>query len=550
MSQADSPADRDDSAQRSPDANPQPDAPGPADTNKADADACPTDPQPAEQAGAEAGQDQREQDNTAEGPSPDAGAQTPDPGKGDGRPPTAEPASETGDEEKGKGKARPAVVARYGQMGYLGEFRCNADPLPAAGEKVVVRTDRGVELAEVLSRVGPGEDPFSIAPQQLRKYLDACGSEYPFRRGGRVLRLANHQDVIDQRHLDQSAREETVFCQQQIHELGLEMKLVCTEHLLGGERIVFYFTAENRVDFRDLVRRLASRYHTRIEMRQVGARDEARLVADYERCGQRCCCQQFLKHLRPVSMRMAKTQKATLDPNKISGRCGRLMCCLRYEDECYNDLKKRLPPRNQWVRTEAGVGRVVNKQVLTQLVQLQMADGSQLAIHNDEILERNVDAPTRWQKERDKPPPKPKKPERMRHQGPKLRDQVAPTGQAEPDKDDTKPAEAAEAPTAEPPAKPKADKPEQSGESGGSGQAKGRSKRRRRKKPNRSGGGGAGQGQKTSGGGSGSGGGGGSRSGGGGKSGKSGKSRRRRRRKPRGGGSGSSGGSSSGGSGG
>jgi len=108
------------------------------------------------------------------------------------------------------------------------------------------------------------------------------------------------------------------------------MKIVAAEHLLGGERIIFYFTSETRVDFRELVRALAQEYHTRIEMRQVGARDEAKLIADYERCGRLCCCAAYMKDLKPVSMRMAKQQKATLDPTKISGRCGRLMGCRRY----------------------------------------------------------------------------------------------------------------------------------------------------------------------------------------------------------------------------
>jgi hypothetical protein len=132
----------------------------------------------------------------------------------------------------------------------------------------------------------------------------------------------------------------------------------------------------------------------------VGARDEARLVGDYERCGQRCCCQEYLKDLKPVSMRMAKVQKATLDPSKISGRCGRLMCCLRYEDECYKDLKKQLPRKNIWVRTTEYIGRVVDCQIITQLVRLQLKDNSYVAVPNESILERNIDPedPTQGEK--------------------------------------------------------------------------------------------------------------------------------------------------------
>ncbi len=285
------------------------------------------------------------------------------------------------------------LVARYGLMRQIGEFHHNLEKPPAPGTKVVVRTERGVELATVILPIGEMECKRCITYDRLNRFLAACGPEYPFRKEGKVLRLANSQDIIDQKHLDSSAHEETTFARQQIRELNLDMRLVKVEHLLGGERIIFYFTAETRVDFRELVRRLASQYRTRIEMRQVGARDEARIAADYERCGRRCCCQEYLKDLKPVSMRMAKTQKATLDPSKISGRCGRLMCCLRYEDETYEDLRKRLPRKNIWVRTEKLVGRVIDTQIITQLVRLLLADNTQAVVANEDIIERDVEPP-------------------------------------------------------------------------------------------------------------------------------------------------------------
>ena len=289
-----------------------------------------------------------------------------------------------------------AIVVRYGLMRYLGQFAHNLERTPPLGTRVVVRTERGVELGEVIIGVtGVTGEPcgMSITPQRLAEFLRASGPDYPFRREGKVLRPANAQDVIDQRHLETSAREEGNYCRQQIKELGLPMKLVTVEHLLGGERIVFYFSSEQRVDFRELVRRLAAQFRTRIEMRQVGARDEARLVGDYERCGQRCCCQDFLKDLKPISMRMAKTQKATLDPSKISGRCGRLMCCLRYEDAVYEELRKKLPRKNTWVRTADMVARVVDTQILTQLVRVAKVDNTQVVIANEDIIERNVEPP-------------------------------------------------------------------------------------------------------------------------------------------------------------
>jgi cell fate regulator YaaT (PSP1 superfamily) len=167
--------------------------------------------------------------------------------------------------------------------------------------------------------------------------------------------------------------------------MNLPMKIVDAEHILGGERIVFYFMSDGRVDFRDLVRKLAQEYQTRIEMRQIGARDEAKILGDVESCGQKCCCIRYLKSLKPVNMRMAKLQKATLDPSKISGYCGRLKCCLRYEDETYTELKKRLPPRNTLVNTPEGKGRIIDYQVLAQMVMVELETGKRATIPRAEI---------------------------------------------------------------------------------------------------------------------------------------------------------------------
>jgi len=302
-----------------------------------------------------------------------------------------------------RGPAGLTLVARYGLMRQLSEFRHTFEKSPSPGTKVVLRSERGVELGEVVAGVSTDTCPRCISPEQIGRYIQANGPEYPFRRDGKVLRIANPQDLVDYRHLESSAREEGAYCTQQIKELGLKMKLVTVEHLLGGELIIFYFLAEQRVDFRKLVRNLASQYHTRIEMRQVGARDEARLVADYERCGQRCCCQEFLKNLKPVSMRMAKTQKATLDPSKISGRCGRLMCCLCYEDATYHELKAKLPYKNTWVRTPELVGCVTGTQILTQLVELRLPNHSRVAVPNEDIIERDIEPPAGGEAQQDPP---------------------------------------------------------------------------------------------------------------------------------------------------
>ena len=290
----------------------------------------------------------------------------------------------------------PSLVVRYGLMRHIGEFRHNLKITPLPSSKVVVRTERGVELGTVVrpvTRQDSAAGPNTMTAETLNKFLDSNGPDYPFRRGGRVLRAANHQDIVDFQHLQTSAVEAGKYCQQKIREKKLPMRLVTTEHMLGGGRIVFYFNAESRVDFRELVRDLASQFRTRIEMRQVGARDEARLVADYERCGQRCCCQQYLKDLKPVSMRMAKVQKATLDPSKISGRCGRLMCCLRYEDVCYEELRKNLPRRNTWLRTEDCIGKVIDSQIITQLVRLWLPNNTQVVVSIEDIIERDLPEP-------------------------------------------------------------------------------------------------------------------------------------------------------------
>ena len=136
----------------------------------------------------------------------------------------------------------------------------------------------------------------------------------------------------------------------------LPMQLVDVEHLFGGERIVFYFLAENRVDFRELVKSMAREFHTRIELRQIGVRDEAKLLADYGDCGKPVCCNTHMAVMPPVSMRMAKLQKSTLDPSKISGRCGRLKCCLRFEQDVYEEFQRELPPVGSRVVDREGAG--------------------------------------------------------------------------------------------------------------------------------------------------------------------------------------------------
>ncbi len=273
-------------------------------------------------------------------------------------------------------KPPTSIVVRFGVMKLVGEFPYKGDAKPGCGSKIVLRSHRGVELGEMLtSTCANAGCSKSVTRQEMLEYIENSGGrEYPFFTRGKIIRIATVED-IQRESANGSLRQAMVKkANERAEEVGLEMKVIEAEPILGGETLTFYFRAEDRVDFRDLVRALAEDYQTRIELRQVGARDEARITADYERCGQHCCCKQFLKVLKPVSMRSAKVQKSTLDPLKISGRCGRLMCCLRYEDETYESLRKKLPKRGKRVGTPEGAGKVIDAQILTQLVLVALED--------------------------------------------------------------------------------------------------------------------------------------------------------------------------------
>ena len=289
-------------------------------------------------------------------------------------------------------RAPTSLVVRYSRLRLIGEFPFDGDHRPGCGTKVVIRTRRGTELADVLttscSSTGCAK---SITREKMMAYIAASGGQdFPFSNEGKVLRIATPDDVKRQAANDARKTEYATACKTLVREMDLPMKLVDVETVLGDEMITFFFLSEHRIDFRALVKNLASRFHARIQMHQVGARDEARIVADFETCGEHCCCRQFLKVLRPVSMGAAKMQKATLDPGKISGRCGRLKCCLRYEEENYEELKKKLPRGGTIVRTKEGVGRVIDTTILTQLVKVLIGEERVLAVANDELLERDL----------------------------------------------------------------------------------------------------------------------------------------------------------------
>ncbi|MHC4947481.1 MAG: PSP1 domain-containing protein [Planctomycetota bacterium] len=282
------------------------------------------------------------------------------------------------------------IVVRFGAMRLIGEDPYSGDAKPGCGSRLVARTHRGTEVVEMLTTTcGNSGCGKSVSRSEILDYIDNSGGrDFPFYTKGRVLRVATIEDLNAQSALDSVRREAVRCCKAEIADLGLDMKLVEVEPILGGELLGFYYMSEKRIDFRELVRRLAAEFKTRIEMRQVGARDEARLVADYERCGEYCCCKNFLKVLKPVSMRSAKLQKATLDPLKISGRCGRLMCCLRYEDHTYKELKARLPKKGTRVGTREGPGAIVDSKLLVQLVLVRLEhDASHIAVPIEELMD-------------------------------------------------------------------------------------------------------------------------------------------------------------------
>lgn len=290
-------------------------------------------------------------------------------------------------------KIYPATAIRYGAMRWVGEFRYRPGSVFRCGGKVVIETDRGVELGEQVSLTCNGCSK-SVSREQIKRYVEASGADFYKLRAGRILREATPQDLLEHEKLNAKLHEDIDRASLIAAQVGLEIAIVTVEHLLGGERIVFYFRHdEGRVDFRDLVKELAHYYQTRIQMVQVGARDEARLVADYEICGRECCCRNFLKKLRPVNMKMAKLQKSTLDPTKVSGRCGRLRCCLRYEHEGYEELDAKLPRTGLWVETEFGVGQIIDRQVLTQLLMIRTTEGRVVTVPAEELRAVDVAPP-------------------------------------------------------------------------------------------------------------------------------------------------------------
>ena len=271
------------------------------------------------------------------------------------------------------------------------------------GDKVMVETSRGIELGEV-----------ARANREMKEPREGIKP---------VLRRATPDDLARAEQNAKKAREAMQICQERIAAHNLEMKLVDAEYAFDNSKITFNFTAEGRVDFRNLVKDLASTLHTRIELHQIGVRDEAKKLGGIGICGQPFCCSRFLKDFQPVSIKMAKEQGLSLNPTKISGSCGRLMCCLKYEQDAYEELNKLSPKVGATVMTPEGRGVVTESNILTGKVKVRLEnapDSAPVPMHRDD-LNRKEPRPAETTAEPQDKPAKEEKPQQPKADKPQVK---------------------------------------------------------------------------------------------------------------------------------
>lgn len=230
------------------------------------------------------------------------------------------------------------------------------------GDHLIVETERGLEIGLAV------DEAFNVNEETLRAPLKP------------VVRIATQEDLDYADELSQKAPEALAIFKETVEEMALDMKPVACEYLFDGEKIVCYFAADDRIDFRDLVKELAAQYKMRVDMRQIGVRDEARLIGGFGHCGQELCCKRFGREFDPVSIRMAKEQDLPLNPSKISGACGRLMCCLRYEFIAYKDFKSRAPKFGALIETPLGTAKLVSFDTPREILTLRLENGKQFNV--------------------------------------------------------------------------------------------------------------------------------------------------------------------------
>ncbi|MFC0559563.1 PSP1 domain-containing protein [Halalkalibacter alkalisediminis] len=241
------------------------------------------------------------------------------------------------------------------------------------GETVIVETSRGVEFGRVvIGAKTVGENDVVLPLKQ-------------------VIRTATEKDKLIVQENVEAAKKAFDVCSEKITQHNLDMKLVDVEYTFDRNKVLFYFTADGRIDFRELVKDLAAVFRTRIELRQIGVRDEAKMLGGIGPCGRVLCCSSFLGDFEPVSIKMAKDQSLSLNPAKISGLCGRLMCCLKYENDMYESAKQELPDIGRRVRTPEGKGKVVGLNLLERLIQVELSEGDRVVEYTmDELMNKEV----------------------------------------------------------------------------------------------------------------------------------------------------------------
>lgn len=261
----------------------------------------------------------------------------------------------------------PKIVSvQFNTAGKLYEFDAGSLELHQ-GDRIVVETERGISIGQVTS--------------EPMEFSEASGKKLAL-----VKRIANEDDFAARDNILAKEKDAFDFCLNRIVERNMEMKLVRVEYQFDGSKAVFFFTADGRVDFRDLVKDLAHTFHTRIEMRQIGVRDEAKMIGGIGICGRELCCSSFLRDFQPVSVKMAKEQNLALNPNKISGQCGRLLCCLDYEYETYCYLRKSFPKCGKRVRTQSDNGTIDKVNILTGDITLKLDDNKIVVVKRSELL--------------------------------------------------------------------------------------------------------------------------------------------------------------------
>jgi cell fate regulator YaaT (PSP1 superfamily) len=258
------------------------------------------------------------------------------------------------------------VGIRFQSSGPVYDFDCGHFVLKC-GDLVIVKTEQGTSLGKVVR--GPQKVDSIDESREIKK----------------IFRMANENDLEQHRKTQEKEQEAFTFCQERIRERNLIMKLVRVEWFFDGSKVVFYFTADGRIDFRELVKDLVHRFHTRIEMRQIGVRNEAKMLGGLGHCGREVCCSNFLPDFATVSVKMAKEQNLPLNPIKISGLCGRLMCCLTYEFETYQELKKDFPKCGKTIPSPLGTVKVLRQNIMEGTVVVETQEGEEKILKIDEL---------------------------------------------------------------------------------------------------------------------------------------------------------------------